>query len=134
MHACSCTPGSWPLSTTTPRKQSDGCKKLPQSSRCYCRVSARCLRRGDKKLLSNKRSNPNMSTQFTILKQIVAALLLTLFPFALPTNVLASSHMDAPLIILDPAANTTDVYAFVDQDGNQKSLVLALGVYPHEEP
>jgi hypothetical protein len=42
--------------------------------------------------------------------------------------------MDAPLIILDPAANTTDVYAFVDQDGNQKSLVLALGVYPHEEP
>jgi Domain of unknown function (DUF4331) len=75
-----------------------------------------------------------MSTQFTKLKQIVAALMLALFPFALPTNVLASSHMDAPLIILDPAANTTDVYAFVDQDGNQKSLVLALGVYPHEEP
>jgi hypothetical protein len=31
-------------------------------------------------------------------------------------------------------ANTTDVYAFVDQEGNQKSLVLALGVYPHQEP
>ena len=75
-----------------------------------------------------------MSRQFIRLKQIVAALMLALFPFALPTNVLASSHMDAPLIILDPAANTTDVYAFVDQDGNQKSLVLALGVYPHEEP
>jgi hypothetical protein len=42
--------------------------------------------------------------------------------------------MDAPLITLDPAANTTDVYAFVDQDGGQKSLVLALGVYPHQEP
>jgi hypothetical protein len=42
--------------------------------------------------------------------------------------------MDAPLITLDPAANTTDVYAFVDQEGDQKSLVLALGVYPHEEP
>jgi len=28
----------------------------------------------------------------------------------------ASSHQDAPLAILDPAANTTDVYAFVDQD------------------
>jgi hypothetical protein len=48
--------------------------------------------------------------------------------------VLASSHMDAPLITRDPSANTTDVYAFVDVDGGQKNLVLALGVYPHEEP
>jgi len=46
----------------------------------------------------------------------------------------ASSHMDAPLITLDPAANTTDVYAFVDQDGSAKSLVLGLSVYPFEEP
>src|SRR6185369_17218411 len=101
----------------------DGCKKLPGSSRCYCRVSASSSRRGSKKL-SNKRSNPNMSKQFTRLKQILAALMLALFPFAQPTSVLASSHMDAPLIILDPAANTTDVYAFVDQDGTEKSLVL----------
>src|SRR5580765_1111300 len=46
----------------------------------------------------------------------------------------ASSHMDAPLIVLDPAANTTDVYAFVDQDNGVKKLVTALGVYPFEEP
>ncbi len=47
----------------------------------------------------------------------------------------ASSHMDAPLITLDPAANTTDVYAFVDEDaGGGKNLVVALGVYPFEEP
>src|SRR5262245_54520771 len=46
----------------------------------------------------------------------------------------ASSHMDAPLITRDPSANTTDVYAFVDEDGGQKSLVVALGVYPFEEP
>lgn len=46
----------------------------------------------------------------------------------------ASSHMDAPLIVRDPSANTTDVYAFVDEDGGHKNLVLALGVYPHEEP
>jgi hypothetical protein len=46
----------------------------------------------------------------------------------------ASSHMDAPLITLDPAANTTDVYAFVDQDGDEKSLVVGLSVYPFEEP
>ena len=69
------------------------------------------------------------------LKRLVATLLLAALPAALlPATVLASSHMDAPLIILDPSANTTDVYAFVDQEGNQKSLVLALGVYPHEEP
>jgi hypothetical protein len=42
--------------------------------------------------------------------------------------------MDAPLIVLDPSANTTDVYAFVDEDNGQKSLVVALAVYPHEEP
>lgn len=46
----------------------------------------------------------------------------------------ASSHMDAPLITRDPAANTTDVYAFVSQQNGQKYLVVALGVYPHEEP
>ncbi len=47
---------------------------------------------------------------------------------------MASSHMDAPLITLDPAANTTDVYAFVRFAAGQKVLVTALGVYPHEEP
>src|SRR2546421_10228732 len=46
----------------------------------------------------------------------------------------ASSHMDAPLITRDPAANTTDVYAFVQQENGVKVLVTALGVYPHEEP
>jgi hypothetical protein len=42
--------------------------------------------------------------------------------------------MDAPLITLDSAANTTDVYAFVTSKDGSKSLVTALGVYPHEEP
>ena len=46
----------------------------------------------------------------------------------------ASSHMDAPLITRDPSANTTDVYAFVQNENGTKSLVTALGVYPHEEP
>ena len=53
---------------------------------------------------------------------------------SLASTAMASSHMDAPLITLDPAANTTDVYAFVDQEGGVKSLVTALGVYPFEEP
>ncbi len=54
---------------------------------------------------------------------------------ALPSNAAASSHMDAPLITLDDAANTTDVYAFVSVDpvGN-KYLTTALSVYPFEEP
>jgi hypothetical protein len=73
-----------------------------------------------------------MDILFKRLSRVVATLLIA--AVVLPATVFASSHMDAPLIILDPAANTTDVYAFVDQDGNQKSLVLALGVYPHEEP
>lgn len=46
----------------------------------------------------------------------------------------ASSHMDAPLITFDDAANTTDVYAFRSWDGNAQYLTAALGVYPFEEP
>lgn len=54
---------------------------------------------------------------------------------AVPSSpVMASSHMDAPLITVDPSANTTDVYAFrADRDG-QKYLTVALAVYPFEEP
>lgn len=51
-----------------------------------------------------------------------------------PAAARASSHMDAPLITLDPAANTTDVYAFVAQRNGTKYLEVALGVYPFEEP
>jgi hypothetical protein len=51
-----------------------------------------------------------------------------------PAPVRASSHMDAPLITLDDAANTTDVYAFVSQRMGRKYLTTALAVYPHEEP
>jgi hypothetical protein len=51
-----------------------------------------------------------------------------------PAAARASSHMDAPLITLDDAANTTDVYAFVSQGPGRKYLTTALAVYPHEEP
>ena len=47
---------------------------------------------------------------------------------------LASSHMDAPLITLDDAANTTDVYAFVTEHNGLSYLTTALSVYPFEEP
>src|SRR4051812_18319025 len=62
--------------------------------------------------------------------QAAAAAGLLLWP--IPAG--ASSHMDAPLIILDDAANTTDVYAFVSQHLGRKYLTTALAVYPHEEP
>jgi hypothetical protein len=51
-----------------------------------------------------------------------------------PATARASSHMDAPLITLDDAANTTDVYAFLSQRFGKKYLTTALAVYPHEEP
>ncbi len=51
------------------------------------------------------------------------------------TSLLASSHMDAPLITLDDAANLTDVYAFVSPaPGPTKYLTLAASVYPFEDP
>jgi hypothetical protein len=64
----------------------------------------------------------------------MAALLAGFMTAPATTPVLASSHMDAPLITRDPSANTTDVYAFVQGDSGQKVLVVALGVYPHQEP
>jgi hypothetical protein len=63
--------------------------------------------------------------------QLMAAAGLLLLP---ATAARASSHMDAPLITLDDAANTTDVYAFVSQRFGRKYLTTALAVYPHEEP
>lgn len=62
-----------------------------------------------------------------------AAVMLALLALA-PGAALASSHMDAPLITFDDAANTTDVYAFVSQPGSTKYLTVALAVYPFEEP
>ena len=62
--------------------------------------------------------------------QLAAAAALLMWP--VPAR--ASSHMDAPLITLDDAANTTDVYAFVTQRFGRKYLTTALAVYPHEEP
>ena len=60
----------------------------------------------------------------------VCAVAATTAPFAAH----ASSHMDAPSITLDDAANTTDVYAFVSERGGRKYLQTALAVYPFEEP
>jgi uncharacterized protein DUF4331 len=69
------------------------------------------------------------------MKPLVRVLqLTTAFALLLSAPAWASSHMDAPLITLDDAANTTDVYAFVSQKFGRKYLTTALAVYPHEEP
>src|SRR5438094_3648756 len=71
-----------------------------------------------------------MKRKLPITHRCVAAALATL----LAAPGFASSQMDAPLITRDPSANTTDVYAFVQNRNGMKSLVTALSVYPHEEP
>src|SRR6185503_7332377 len=77
----------------------------------------------------------NPEHEVTQMKPLVGALqLLTALALLLPAPAGASSHMDAPLITLDDAANTTDVYAFVSQKFGRKYLTTALAVYPHEEP
>jgi hypothetical protein len=64
---------------------------------------------------------------------ITLALLLVLTSMpAVPVR--ASSHMDAPLITFDDAANTTDVYAFVTMRDDVKYLTTAVAVYPFEDP
>jgi hypothetical protein len=69
------------------------------------------------------------------LTSMKAKLYLTAMLMALTAlDLRASSHMDAPLVTLDPAANTTDVYAFVSTRNTVKYLTVALAVYPHEEP
>jgi hypothetical protein len=72
-----------------------------------------------------------MRTRSLLYATIAAAALIVAAP-VIPA--LASSHMDAPLITFDDAANTTDVYAFRSDRGGQRYLTLSLAVYPFEEP
>ncbi|HEY6328076.1 MAG TPA: DUF4331 domain-containing protein [Blastocatellia bacterium] len=71
-----------------------------------------------------------MMKLFKISRAVVALVLAA----GLAGPLFASSHMDAPLITLDPAANTTDVYAFTTTDNGTQYLNVALSVYPFEEP
>lgn len=71
-----------------------------------------------------------MKNRINLLQRGLALLLVGL----VPNPAMASSHMDAPLITLDPSANTTDVYAFRSDRGADKYLTAALAVYPFEEP
>jgi hypothetical protein len=50
-----------------------------------------------------------------------------------PARVSASSHREAPLIAADPAADATDVYAFVSPD-RPDTVTIVTNWYPFEEP
>ncbi len=50
-----------------------------------------------------------------------------------PTGTGASSHREAPLISMDPTADTTDVYAFVSPD-KQNTVTLIASWIPFESP
>jgi len=50
-----------------------------------------------------------------------------------PGSAVASSHREAPLIAADPAADNTDVYAFVSPDRPDTTTIVA-NWYPFEEP
>jgi hypothetical protein len=76
-----------------------------------------------------------MLTSRFITHAMIAACAFLALGLANPQRACASSHQDAPLIVLDPAANTTDVYAFRSNRANgEKYLTVALAVYPFEEP
>ena len=53
--------------------------------------------------------------------------------FALATPALASSHREAPLISQDPAADNTDLYAWV-KPGTRDKLYVVANYIPMEEP
>ena len=74
-----------------------------------------------------------MSTKTNRIMAACIAAAAAAWPMA-PSTTRASSHMDAPLITLDPSANTADVYAFRSVDNGQDYLTVALTVYPFEEP
>src|SRR5262245_30323413 len=114
-----------PRTAGLPMPPATGARRRRCASRC-CLRSLGC---------SGGESVLNPTHEVTQMKPLVRVLQLTAaLALLLPASALASSHMDAPLITLDDAANTTDVYAFVSQQFGRKYLTTALAVYPHEEP
>jgi len=70
------------------------------------------------------------------------AILLTALTIALSSSpIWAASHREAPLIALDPAADNTDVYAFVSYDAanvarspDERKVTFIMNVIPGQDP
>jgi hypothetical protein len=75
-----------------------------------------------------------METMIKHLSSLLALGSMLALPLLEAPAAVASSHMDTPLLTFDPAANTTDVYAFKSSENGVQYLTVALGVYPFEEP
>jgi hypothetical protein len=73
--------------------------------------------------MERKRSKP--------IRTLVAFVALALI--AIPSSALASSHREAPLISQDPAADNTDLYAFVSPD-RPDTVTIVANYIPLEEP
>src|SRR5262245_45907816 len=76
-------------------------------------------------------------------KPVVKGLVVTSLLFALtvmllgptPTNSLASSHREAPLIVADPLADNTDTYAFRSTEPGRSGFVTLIANWiPFQEP
>ncbi len=65
--------------------------------------------------------------------QYLPLALLVFAPVWAPSSALASSHREAPAISLDPAADNTDVYAWVTP-GTHENLYVVAAYNPLEEP
>lgn len=76
----------------------------------------------------------NKNRSFAALAALVAALIgvSSLFNIA-STPTLASSHREAPTIAQDPAADATDLYAFVSPDAPD-TVTLIANYYPGQDP
>ena len=60
---------------------------------------------------------------------LMVAMLLSTFPM----NIYASSHREAPLLLGDPQADNTDLYAFRSPDNPDKVIIIA-NYYPFQLP
>ena len=63
----------------------------------------------------------------------LAVVLAALVGAVRPQGAAASSHREAPLIADDPAADNTDVYAFVSPD-NKDTVTIIANYIPFEDP
>ena len=96
-----------------------------------------CQRRPPRQVAAIETSNVEMTKMKSILQHTLAATLAV--AFAAPA--FAASHREAPLISLDPAADNTDVYAFVSYDEDNiarmpedKRVTFILNVNPGQDP
>src|SRR5215211_4112302 len=89
--------------------------------------SLTCRRRGEEHPSgSNKLMNAQSKNNSIMKRKIYAAIcLLLMFVNMLPLPVWASSHREAPLLLADPNADNTDLYAYRNPNDPNKVVIIA---------